>query len=161
MIRGFWVIDQGGICRFYESFGEDVKHDPNMLSSFMSAIFTFSKEIGQKSLELSETEEFRFVYTMRPPLLFVLAGDKQELPETLKSCLEQIIGDFFSYYEETVWLAFLKSRMGDDTAFMDYVDRLMTLLRSPEPKLENHRERRESLAVAFSKFIKSAKKEII
>ncbi|MFQ5621727.1 MAG: hypothetical protein ACE5FT_07900, partial [Candidatus Nanoarchaeia archaeon] len=73
MIQGLWIIDRGGICLFHESFGEEVKLDPIMLSSFMSAIFTFSKEIGQKSLELTETEEYRFVYTMHPPLLFVLA----------------------------------------------------------------------------------------
>ena len=132
-----------------------------MFSSFMSAIFTFSKEIGQKRLELTETEDFRFVYTMRPPLLFVLAGDKQEPPETLKTCLEQIIDDFFSYYEETVWDAFLDSRMGDDTVFADYVNRLVKLLRLSEPKLEKRLERRESLAEAFSKFVKSSKKEIV
>lgn len=161
MIRGLWIIDRGGICLFHESFGEEVRHDPLMLSSFMSAIFTFSKEIGHKPLELSETEEFRFVYTMRPPLLFVLAGDMQEAPETLKSWLEQIIDDFFGYYEENAWESFLKSQIGDNSVFEGYEDRLMKLLKLSEPKIEKRFVQKESLTEAFSKFVKSSKKEIL
>jgi len=161
MIRGLWVIDRGGICIFHESFGEEVKHDPLMFSSFISAMFSFSQEIGEKPLELTETEEYRFVYTLRSPLLFVLAGDKQETSDTLKCNLEQIIDDFFNCYEETAWQVFITSLRGTDSVFYKYKDRLMQLLKHPNLKLEKQLEQKESLSEAFSKFVKSSKKEIV
>ena len=157
MIRGFWVIDQGGLCLFHEAFGDEVEQDPLMLSSFMSAIFTFSKEIGQKPLELSETEEYRFVYTMRSPLLFVLAADRKEPPDVLKNSLKHIIDNFFLNYEEMVWKSFLDHQKGNSSIFETYADKLMKLLELSELKTERPRVQRESLADAFSKFVKSSK----
>jgi hypothetical protein len=158
MIQGLWVIDESGLCLFHESFNETVNQDPLVISGFLSAIFTFSQEIGQKRLELTETDDFRFVYTMKPPLLFVVAGAKQDSPDTLNRYLHQIKQDFFHHYEEIAWQTFLKSQQGNYDVFEDYKSQLMKLLGLSERE-SDHQERRDAIVKTFSKFVKSSKKK--
>jgi hypothetical protein len=54
--------------------------DDDLLSSFTSAIFTFTHELGEKSIEIMDMENLKFLYSYEPmyELIFSMGIDRED-----------------------------------------------------------------------------------
>ncbi len=102
--------------------------DDDLLSSFTSAIFTFVSELGEKSIEIMDLENLKFLYSYEPKydLIFSMSIDRDDEKQlgTYKTVLEEIKTSFVEKYGAT----FLENWNGEVSVFKEFepeVDRIV------------------------------------
>lgn len=101
--------------------------DDDLLSSFTSAIFTFTQELGEKSIHVLDMENLKFLYAYEPVYDLILAmgidRDDEKQLGTFKIVLDEIKTVFIEKYG-----AFLKDFNGEISVFKEFetdVDRIV------------------------------------
>jgi hypothetical protein len=93
--------------------------DDDLLSSFTSAIFTFTHELGEKSIEIMDMENLIFLYSYEPmyELIFSMGIDREDEKQlnTFKTVLAEIKTAFIEKYS-----TFLKTWNGEVSHFNEF-----------------------------------------
>lgn len=130
MIRAVFILTEGGILLYSKTF-DSSETDPFMVSSFMSAISSFSREaVGNQLQGIEADDRYIFHFTQNPVTVVVLADHRREIPGRT---LEQIALSFISKFAGDI-------RNGDynsdqfsefDEALEDILPRKLTIHDSP------------------------------
>ncbi|MFX1519700.1 MAG: hypothetical protein ACFFCD_07255 [Promethearchaeota archaeon] len=93
--------------------------DDDLLSSFTSAIFTFVSELGERSIEIMDLENLKFLYSYEPmyELIFSMSIDRADEKQinTFKTVLAEIKTAFIEKYS-----TFLKKWNGEVSIFNEF-----------------------------------------
>jgi hypothetical protein len=102
MIRNLIIINKDGRPLLSANFGEchSFGEDDEMISGFISALYSFSKLLEATSLDQIELGSLTFILITKGNLVFALSADDENIPEH-KSTLLRIIDlfeDLYDYY---------------------------------------------------------------
>ncbi|MFX1294192.1 MAG: hypothetical protein ACFFD2_04960 [Promethearchaeota archaeon] len=100
MIRDIWIVEKkAGRCLFNKSYG-DLDIDPDLLSSFLAGLNTFSEsELRDTGIESIEMGHMKWVYiNWENRLLLVAAGEKNSDSLVLHHQLDIICKDFLNFF---------------------------------------------------------------
>lgn len=130
MLRDIWVIEKiGGRCLYNKSYGA-LKLDPDLLSSFLTGLNSFSEaELGDSGIESIEMGNMKWVYiNWKGKLLVVAAADKTDNTLALHHQLDIICKSFIEQY--SIDDSFFKKWTGNVTQFEKFSPRLDELVTS-------------------------------
>ncbi len=140
-IQELYVVKDSGLCLFHTSFNGKTEVDQTIVSSFLSAIETFSNNISTTVNRLA-MKDFEFVYHREEDLIYVAKLANGVDAEEISRTLEKVSKEFKTH--------FLKDRVIDgDTRLFRVIGKLFVnnLLRNkrlihPGTKLEISGEKR-------------------
>ena len=93
--RDFFILHEDGELLFHRAYIHS-KIDDTLLSGFLSAIFSLSKELSIDRIQVMDMEESKFIYETRPPYIFIFNVEKDVDPNFAKVILTQIVEFFYS-----------------------------------------------------------------
>ncbi len=95
------ILKKSGICIYSRNFTKKFKNlNVNLVSSFISAISTFSEEVTQRKLEILEMMDIRFVFKIQDDFIYVLLADLNISPQFLVYSLNRISKAFLRFYKK-------------------------------------------------------------
>ncbi|MHA1267046.1 MAG: hypothetical protein ACTSRS_17540 [Candidatus Helarchaeota archaeon] len=130
MFRDIWIIEKvGGRCLFNRSYGA-LKLDPDLLSSFLTGLNSFSEaELGDTGIESIEMGNLKWVYiNWEGRLLIVGAADKSDNTLTLLHQLEIISKTFIEQFG--IHENYFQDWSGNVTQFDQFTPKLDELINS-------------------------------
>ncbi len=89
-IKDFFILHEEGYSIYHRAYTSS-KIDDDLISGFISAIFSFSKELSIERIHVMDMQESRFIYEFRAPFIYVLSVMKDVNPEFGKLILNQIM----------------------------------------------------------------------
>ncbi|MBD3195161.1 MAG: hypothetical protein GF317_08910 [Candidatus Lokiarchaeota archaeon] len=98
-IHSLFILKNNGACIYSRDFTDEIKYNVNLISGFFSAIFTFSKSIISRKLEVLEMGGLRFVFKIRDELIFVILCDSTASILFVSTRLKKISDVFFNEYD--------------------------------------------------------------
>ena len=112
--------------------------DDDLLSSFTSAIFTFVSELGEKSVEIMDMENLKFLYSYEPiyDLIFSMSIDRDDEKQlgTFKTVLEEIKTSFVEKYGAS----FLKNWNGEVSVFKEFETEVDNIVQAIQEQIMEH-----------------------
>jgi hypothetical protein len=99
MIRNLVILDKNGRDLLSSNFGECHSFGDNddMISGFISAIYTFSKMLSADTVSEIEMGSLSFMLTPQGDLIFALSSDDRT-DQSRRAVLQQIVNLFVSRY---------------------------------------------------------------
>ncbi|MFB0561511.1 MAG: hypothetical protein ACETWM_09905 [Candidatus Lokiarchaeia archaeon] len=124
-IKGVYVIKDTGSALFHRTYGEyDSSPDEDLISGFISAIFSFSEEFGKGQITKMETKFLKFFYHQNDKIIFViiteLENDRNE--SAIMKLLQTIAESFVNKFEGKIYEEIDRSKFSD---FEGVVDQLI------------------------------------
>jgi len=124
-IKGVYVIKDNGSALFHRTYDESAASpDGDLVSGFISAIFSFSKEFGRDQITKMETKLHKFFYHLYDKLIFViiteLEMDKND--SVIVKLLERMAEIFVHRYAGRISEEIDRSKFSD---FQTIVDQLI------------------------------------
>ncbi|MFB0563510.1 MAG: hypothetical protein ACETWM_20105 [Candidatus Lokiarchaeia archaeon] len=115
MVRNFYLFRSSGECVISRDYG-DPEIDENLVSGFLSAMFSFGSNISSgRNIESVLLKDKKFVFLVNNNLIFGAYGDRDE---SIKDKLEIISDEFIETYGNLVnW-------SGDRDQFVDFFPKL-------------------------------------
>ncbi len=92
-IKDFFILHETGYSLYHRAYVAS-KIDDDLISGFLSAIFTLSKELSIDRIHVMDMQESKFIYEARSPFIFILNVAKDVDPYFGKTILTQIINFF-------------------------------------------------------------------
>ncbi|MFW9827663.1 MAG: GTP-binding protein [Candidatus Thorarchaeota archaeon] len=80
----------------------DTEVDRDLLAGFLSAFSGFMKEISQSDIKSTQTEDFKYFYTIIDPIIIVLCSDLNEDDSQINSKVLNVRTKFLEKYGETL-----------------------------------------------------------
>ena len=101
-IHSLFILSKAGQCLYSRNFSEDFKSiEPNLITPFFSAIFSFSENvISKKTPEVLEMGGFRFVFQIKQKFIYTILSDSSVSLLFIKSRLKTITKVFENHIEE-------------------------------------------------------------
>ncbi|MHA1382522.1 MAG: hypothetical protein ACTSR3_02070 [Candidatus Helarchaeota archaeon] len=102
IIQDFWIVEKkSGRCMFNRSYGNTTT-DPDLLTSFLSALYRFSEEVStrHKGIESIEMGGLKWAYIDKDNLLFIAAADKDDKTSDMRSQVNIIRINFIKEFPE-------------------------------------------------------------
>lgn len=97
MIQYINVLTRDGKSLLFRNYGSsDVDRD--LLAGFLSAFSGFMKEISQSDIKSTQTEDFKYFYTIIDPIIIVVASDLEDDDATVNSKILSIRTKFLDKY---------------------------------------------------------------
>ncbi|MFW9942029.1 MAG: ADP-ribosylation factor-like protein [Candidatus Thorarchaeota archaeon] len=97
MIQYVNILTKDGKSLLFRNYGTtDVDRD--LLAGFLSAFSGFMKEISQSDIKSTQTEDFKYFYTIIDPIIIVLASDLEDEDATVNSKILSIRTKFMENY---------------------------------------------------------------
>ncbi|MFX1477606.1 MAG: GTP-binding protein [Promethearchaeota archaeon] len=124
MIQYVNILTKDGKSLLFRNYGEsDVDRD--LLAGFLSAFSGFMKEISQSDIKSTQTEDFKYFYTIIDPIIIVVASDLEDDDATINKRILSIRTRFIKKYGEI-----LKSGRwgGNRTIFYEFEKELDNVL---------------------------------
>ncbi|MEM2133673.1 MAG: hypothetical protein QW261_03470 [Candidatus Jordarchaeaceae archaeon] len=94
MIHNFYLLRRSGECIIHRKYGS-LETDENLVSGFLSAMFSFGRNISGQSIESVLLDDKKFVYVCNDDIIFAAYTDRQD---EIKSKLESISQEFTKNY---------------------------------------------------------------
>ncbi|MFX0099322.1 MAG: hypothetical protein ACFFCS_07040 [Candidatus Hodarchaeota archaeon] len=93
-INDIYVIHDTGTPIYHRAYITS-KVDDNLLSGFLTAIFTLSEEISTNRIQVMDMGETKFMYEQQSPYIFIINVSKKDVDEQFgKAILTEIIASF-------------------------------------------------------------------
>ncbi|MHA1230574.1 MAG: hypothetical protein ACTSRP_08115 [Candidatus Helarchaeota archaeon] len=126
MIRNIFIINNG-VPLVTKNFGEcqSLGNDNHLISGFIEALFSFSKEIVKSSIQSMNFDEYTFYFYKNPAyedILYVVVSDRDDEPELMKFKIRKISSIFIEQYTDK-----LQSFKGDIGIFDGFGDILIEM----------------------------------
>jgi hypothetical protein len=101
IIHSLFILQKTGVCIYSRNFTEDFKAiEPNLITPFFSAIFSFSENvISKKNPEILEMGGLRFVFKVHNDLIFTILSDSSSSILFINSRMERITEVFENFLE--------------------------------------------------------------
>lgn len=100
-VHSFFILLNTGICIYSRDFTKRLKKvDTYLLSALLSALFSFSKEITSKQLDVIEMFDLKLAFKRKRKFIFVIISDETVSQIFLFDCLERISSHFLYFYEK-------------------------------------------------------------
>ena len=100
-VHSFFILLNTGICIYSRDFTKRLKKvDPYLLSGLLSALFSFSKELTSKQLDVIEMFDLKLAFKIKGKFIFVIISDETVSQIFLFDCLERISSHFLYFYEK-------------------------------------------------------------
>jgi hypothetical protein len=98
-IHSLFILKKTGACIYSRNFTDNFKNiEPNLITPFFSAIFSFSENvISKKTPEILEMGVFRFVFKIHNEYIFTILSDSSVSLLFIKSRLLTIVEVFEKY----------------------------------------------------------------
>jgi hypothetical protein len=98
-IHSLFILQKTGVCIYSRNFTDSFKNiEPNLITPFFSAIFSFSENvISKKTPEVLEMGGFRFVFKIHNEYIFTILSDSSVSLLFIKSRLLTITEVFEDY----------------------------------------------------------------
>ena len=91
------ILTKDGKSLLFRNYGTtDVDRD--LLAGFLSAFSGFMKEISQSDIKSTQTEEFKYFYTIIDPIIIVVASDLEDDDATINKRILSIRTRFIKKY---------------------------------------------------------------
>lgn len=121
-VRGVYVIKDTGSALFHRTYGEyDGSPDEDLISGFISAIFSFSKEFGKGQITKMETKFLKFFYHLYDKIIFViiteLENDKND--SGIVKLLQTIAESFVKKFGGKIYEEIDRSKFSDFEVIVD------------------------------------------
>ncbi len=92
-IKEFFILNETGYSIYHRAYISS-KIDDDLISGFLSAIFSLSKEFSLDRIHVMDMHETKFIYDTRPPYIFILNVAKDVDPLFGNKILTEIINFF-------------------------------------------------------------------
>ncbi|MHA1378863.1 MAG: hypothetical protein ACTSRG_10820 [Candidatus Helarchaeota archaeon] len=151
MLQDFWIVEKkSGRCLFNKSYG-DTTTDPDLLTSFLSALYRFSEEVStrHKGIESIEMGGLKWAYNDKDNLLFIVTAEKDDNTSDMRSQVNIMRINFLEQFPECAEENFSETFDGNITRFDKFatiVDELIHSWRELE-KVTNAAEMMDILEV--------------
>ena len=100
-VHSFFILLNTGICIYSRDFTKRLKKvDTYLLSALLSALFSFSKELTSKQLDVIEMFDLKLAFKRKSKFIFVIISDETVSQIFLLDCLERISSHFLYFYEK-------------------------------------------------------------
>ncbi|MHA1223967.1 MAG: hypothetical protein ACTSP3_12105 [Candidatus Heimdallarchaeaceae archaeon] len=96
MLHNIWIAKDTGECLYHRKYGS-INHDENLITSFLSAIEIFAKNID-RGCDFLQTSSYKFVYTTGENTVTVACIDRNDDEKNIRNDLEIIQQEFLSRY---------------------------------------------------------------
>ncbi len=102
LIDGLWILDvESGSCLFEENYKKWSKQDTQLISSFLTAIRSFTKEAFSEDIEFIQFKTRKIIFEISNKILFIIAVSNSDLDEeilkiTIKELINQFNAKFYS-----------------------------------------------------------------
>ena len=125
-IKDFFILNETGHSVYHRAYISS-KIDDDLVSGFLSAIFSISKELSIDRIHVMDMQETKFIYETRPPHIFVLNVTKDVDPLFGNTILTQIVNFFEVTFNNLniktkpdEWILFEKLKLIDFGSKLDY-----------------------------------------
>ena len=130
ILKEIWILEKlGGRCIFTKSYSA-LDTDPDLLSSFLSALYSLSEEVSGESNEGIESIEMggqKWVYTEINNLLFICASDKKDSTQVIRAQINTIKNKFVEQFPFVDKDTFCQEFDGNVSQFDDFEGFLIEL----------------------------------
>ncbi len=100
-VHSLFILLDTGICIYSREFTKRLKKvDTYLLSALLSALFSFSKELTSKQLDVIEMFDLKLAFKRKSKFIFVIISDETVSQIFLFDCLERISSHFLYFYEK-------------------------------------------------------------
>lgn len=97
-IHSLFIIKESGICTYTRRFTDQaINYDIDLITPFLSAIFTFSDSLLSKEIEVLEMSGLKFNFKKENGYIFTLLSDSNENNRFISSCFLKIITAFLNF----------------------------------------------------------------
>ena len=124
MIQYVNILTRDGKSLLFRNYGSS-EVDRDLLAGFLSAFSGFMKEISQSDIKSTQTESFKYFYTIIDPIIIVLACDLEDDDALVNSKILSIRAKFMEKYskilEDGSWA-------GNRTLFYEFEKELDNLI---------------------------------
>ena len=82
LIDGLWILEiESGSCLFEENYKKWSSHDTQLISSFLTAIRSFTKEVFSENIEFIQFKSRKIIFEISGRILFIFAITNSDLSE--------------------------------------------------------------------------------
>ncbi|MFW9969072.1 MAG: Rab family GTPase [Candidatus Odinarchaeota archaeon] len=99
MIQYVNILTKDGKSLLFRNYGTS-EVDRDLLAGFLSAFSGFMKEISQSDIKSTQTEDFKYFYTIIDPIIIVLCSDLDEDNNTINQKVLSIRTKFLEKFGE-------------------------------------------------------------
>ncbi|MHA1603108.1 MAG: hypothetical protein ACTSWF_00450 [Candidatus Freyarchaeota archaeon] len=114
MIHNFYLLKKSGECVIHRKYGS-LETDENLVSGFLSAMFSFGRNISGRNIESVLLDDKKFVYVVNGDVIFAAYTDRNDM---VKDKLEELSEEFIKKYGN------LENWDGDRDRFADFLPKL-------------------------------------
>ena len=118
------ILTKDGKSLLFRNYGT-TEVDRDLLAGFLSAFSGFMKEISQSDIKSTQTEDFKYFYTIIDPIIIVLASDLEDEDVTVNSKILSIRTKFMEKYSKILESG---SWAGNRTIFYEFEKELDNLI---------------------------------
>ncbi len=117
MIHNFYILKKSGECIIHRKYGS-LETDENLVSGFLSAMFSFGRNISGRNIESVLLDDKKFVYVCNEEVIFAAYTDRDDM---IKDKLEDLCEEFIKAYGA------LENWDGDRDRFVEFYPKLDTI----------------------------------
>lgn len=114
MIHNFYLLKKSGECVIHRKYGS-LETDENLVSGFLSAMFSFGRNISGRNIESVLLDDKKFVYVCTDEIIFAAYTDRDDM---IKDKLEGLHEEFIKQYGN------LEGWDGDRDKFVEFFPKL-------------------------------------
>jgi hypothetical protein len=114
MIHNFYLLKKSGECIIHRKYGS-LETDENLVTGFLSAIFSFGRNISGCNIESVLMDDKKFIYVINGDAIFAAYTDRDDV---VKDKLEELSQEFTKNYGN------LENWDGDRDKFVEFLPRL-------------------------------------
>lgn len=123
-IHSLLILDKSGICVYNRNFTETFQNlDINLVTPFLSALFSFAEKTLSRNLDELEMSGLRFMFSIMEEHVFVLVADTSVNLIFGDSRLEEIMELFYDYKTHS---DFSRIKQIDDENFDEKIDSIIS-----------------------------------
>lgn len=100
-LHSLFILNKAGVCLYSRNITKDFESiEPNLITPFFSAIFSFSESvISKETPEILEMGGFRFAFKVEEGYIFAILADTSASLLFIESRLETIVQEFKAFLE--------------------------------------------------------------
>ncbi|MHA1973221.1 MAG: hypothetical protein ACTSW1_09520 [Candidatus Hodarchaeales archaeon] len=130
IIKEFLIIQESGVVIFHRRFiqtNNGKTTDIILRSGLISALYNYTTEVEQDSLDFIKMEKVTLFFKKRHDLLFVLFLESSLKPEWCENDFDEVLNRFFELFPELIWQQeVVDTRVFE--AFIPYADLIINKL---------------------------------
>jgi len=135
IIKEFLVIQESGVVIFHRRFIKSKNGkttDIILRSGLISALYNYTSEVEQDSLDFIKMEKVTLFFKKRHDLLFVLFLESSLNPDWCEEDFDEILNRFFELFPELIW----QQEIVDTRIFEGFIPHADLLINRLAKKLE-------------------------